>query len=88
MSRTEVDGLSGDVMISLSLLLLLLRPDATRDTTEESVLSLLFLRRTADLAVGTVNELSLLSPLFFRTGLVSEGRGGKAGRSDRFSDDT
>lgn len=74
-------------MISLSLLLLLLRPDATRDTTEESVLSLLFLRRMADLAVGTcegVDELSLLSPLFFRTGLVSEGCGGKAGRSDGF----
>lgn len=75
-------------MISLSLLLLLLRPDATRDTTEESVLSLLLLRRTTVLAVGTVDELSLLSPLFFRAGLVSEGRGGKGGRSDRFSDVT
>lgn len=79
--------MSGDVMVSLSLVLLLLKPDATGDTTDESVLPLLLFCRMADLAVGSCEgmvELSLLPPLLPRTGLVSEGRGGKAGRSDGF----
>lgn len=78
--------MSRAVTVSLSLLLFLLRPDATLDTTEDSFLPLL-LRGMADLAVGTregVDELSLLPSLFLRTGLVSEGRGGKAGCSDGF----
>lgn len=78
--------MSGAVTVSLSLLLFLLRPDATLDTTEDSFLPLL-LRGMAYLAVGTregVDELSLLPSLFLWTGLVSEGRGGKAGCSDGF----
>lgn len=78
--------MSRAVTVSLSLLLFLLRPDATLDTTEDSFLPLL-LHGMADLAVGTregVDELSLLPSLFLRTGLVSEGRGGKAGCSDGF----
>lgn len=77
----------GAVTISLSLLLFVLRPDAPLDTTEESFLPLLLLCRMADVAVETregVDELSLLSSFFLRTGLVSEGRGGKAGHSDGF----
>jgi len=78
-------------MVSLSLLLL--KPDATGDTTDESVSPLLLLCRMADLAVGSCEgmvKLSLIPPLFLRAGLVSEGRGGKVGRSDglRFSEVT
>ncbi len=79
--------MSGAVTVSLSLLLFLLRPDATLDTTDDSFLPMLLLRGMADLAVGTregVDELSLLPSLFLRTELVSEERGGKAGCSDGF----
>lgn len=83
-----MDVLSGEVVVSLQLLLFLLRPDATRDTTGELVLSLLFLLTIEDLTetLEGTEEVSTFLPLLFRlrTGLVIEGRGGKAGRSEGF----